>query len=762
MSIAKQSKSRLLMVLALAAAGLLVVCCVAAVVLFMPAESDSVSFDQPMPTEIQETVPLETEEVVEEPAPTSESVEAPNPEVQPVAPQGEMYVHPQLAFQVQSFGDRQEEGENYVTFYDEENILDLTIFDVNGSLSQNNLERIAAQVLQAVLVDTEWAAGFTLTKDTPVQVNNGYVVYFRIDGASSGQTEGALFLQQNGSSLAALTLLTPSVNQNNDAFMAEAESFIPSGGQAAQQPPVAPPAQGEDAAAAFDVKRDGFSFENYGNQRGIQGLTSTEMKRMFGEKVCASISGDKCTLKPAAKSWMQQANAAMSGGHCEGMAVLSQLFYYGQEQPDEFGAPQPFDLSLNNNQALQREIAYWWVTQSTRPGGLRKVNGSPREVVETLRQSFSQGKDAQEWWVVGIYMRDGSGGHAITPIGVEDVSADQTDILVYDNNWPGEVRRIEVNMRKNAWYYLAAVNPSETEAVYEGDSRTQTLEIVAISPRLNEQVCTFCGGRGAVAQAPEGPRSLSIPQYYEIYLEGRTDLLITDEAGNQIGYLDGELINTIPDAAMDTFRFGMDVWDVNYEPVYKIPVGTTFGVSVVGANITEPSTATVTIIGPGFYMSIADILMDPGEIDTIGVANDERFFGLVYMTNYTETPIVELGIENDDGSAYAFQAQATELTGEEDTLNVGIDLDSGQFILNSSDNTNPGTYTIDILRLTPEEILAFGTQDLVLDPEATIYLNYLTWPAGDAPMTADVDANSDGTIDETIELPNTSGDWTWE
>jgi hypothetical protein len=391
------------------------------------------------------------------------------------------------------------------------------------------------------------------------------------------------------------------------------------------------------------------------------------------------------------------------------------------------------------------------------------VNGSPREVVETLRKSFADGKNAQEWWVVGIYMRDGSGGHAITPIGVEDVSDTQTDILVYDNNWPGDVRRIEVNMRDNTWYYLAATNPSQREAVYEGDEGTQTLEIVGISERLSQQVCSFCSGRGNVAEAPAaGPRSLAAQQYYEIYLDGKTDLLITDEAGNQIGYLDGQLINTIPDAEMDTFRFGMDVWDANYEPVYKIPVGTAFGIAVVGANITEPSTATVTIIGPGFYMSIADILMDPGETDAIGVANDGQFYGLVYLTDYSETPIVEMGIENPDGTAYAFQAQATELVGQEDTLNIGIDLDTGQFILNSSENKEAATYSIDILRLTPDGLFAFGARDLVLDPEATIYLDYLNWPAGDAPMTAEVDTNSDGTIDNTLELPNTSADFEWE
>ncbi|MFM8321388.1 MAG: hypothetical protein ACKOC5_10770 [Chloroflexota bacterium] len=758
-----RSKSSLLVIMFLAGVGLLAVCCIAGFLIFWPASEDSQVADEPPAVE------MATQAAQDQPEEPAEPVDAPTqapagPQDAPAEPGqftlGAQYTHPTEGFQVAAYGDRYDEGENYVTFYDDTNVVDVTIFDLQGSLNQNSLAGLANEVLKAVLIDTDWAQEYTLTEDAPVEINAGYLVYFNYTDSTGTPAEGALFLRQADRKLAALTLLAPDADPVLETFGQMVESYLPSGAELAEQPAETQPAQPDGPlTSGLQVDVDGFSFENYGKGRGILHLTPVEMRRMFGDKVCASFEDNQCVLKPAAKSWMREANDAMSGGHCEGMAVLSQLFYYGAEKPNDFGAGTTYSLEFGN-QELQREIAYWWVTQSTNPGGTIKVNESPKAVVEALIENFQQGREAREWWVVGIYQRDGSGGHAITPIGVEQTGDDQYDILVYDNNWPGEVRRINVDMRQNTWYYLAATNPNEAEAVYEGDQDTQTLEIVAISPRIGQQACTFCSGRGQVADA-SGPRSLARGEYYEIYLDGNTDLLITDDQDRSVGYIDGKLINEIPDAQMDTFRFGMDVWAEDYEPIYKIPVGTTFGIAVQGANITEPSTATVTIIGPGFYMEISDILLDPGDVEALGVSNDGKFFGLAYLSDYTETPVVSMGIEGEEVS-YAFIAQATELTGAEDTLNVGIDLETGEFVLNSQDNVDPGTYDIYILRLDQDGLAAFGTSGLILEPGETVYLQYLNWTTNGQVLTAEVDLDGDGVIDQVLELPDTSDEFTWE
>ncbi len=49
----------------------------------------------------------------------------------------------------------------------------------------------------------------------------------------------------------------------------------------------------------------------------------------------------------------------------------------------DFGADSVSDLEFAGNEALQREIAYWWVTQGTSPGASQSVRDSPSEVLDT-------------------------------------------------------------------------------------------------------------------------------------------------------------------------------------------------------------------------------------------------------------------------------------------------------------------------------------------------------------------------------------------
>ena len=78
-----------------------------------------------------------------------------------------------------------------------------------------------------------------------------------------------------------------------------------------------------------------------------------------------------------------------------------------------------------------------------------------------------------------------------------------------------------------------------------------------------------------------------------------------------------------------------------------------------------------------------------------------------------------MGVETGQADN-AFWVQATEFTGIEDTLNVAVDLETGEFILNSSENEYAGTYELHVLRIDDEGFSAFGTDGLVLDPFSTI------------------------------------------
>ena len=204
----------------------------------------------------------------------------------------------------------------------------------------------------------------------------------------------------------------------------------------------------------FTPAANGFSFSNYGNDIPAINLTATELRRMFGDQVCARLEGDECTLTPPAEQWMEQVNGAMSGGHCEGMAVLSLMMYTEQVSPQDFGGTTASDLDIND-ETLQREIAYWWTTQTVAPTYTNVIKGTPMEILELVQQMDASG----ETYTIGIYKEDGSGGHAITPFGVEVKEDGLYAILVYDNNYPGETRELLVDSRDNTWLYEASINP---------------------------------------------------------------------------------------------------------------------------------------------------------------------------------------------------------------------------------------------------------------------------------------------------------------
>ncbi len=159
------------------------------------------------------------------------------------------------------------------------------------------------------------------------------------------------------------------------------------------------------------------------------------------------------------EQWLQQVNEAMNGGHCEGMAVLSNLFYTGQINTADFGADSVPALDIVGNEALQREIAFWWATQATQPARTGIVQQTPSGVVNTLQNAFAVGPSGSDQYAVGFYKRDRTGGHAVTPYAVEDRGGGIYWIMIYDNNYPGAARAIEVDTNADTWRYSGSTNP---------------------------------------------------------------------------------------------------------------------------------------------------------------------------------------------------------------------------------------------------------------------------------------------------------------
>jgi hypothetical protein len=115
---------------------------------------------------------------------------------------------------------------------------------------------------------------------------------------------------------------------------------------------------------------------------------------------------------------------------------------------------------------------------------------------------------------------------------VDNVAHGQSDVLVYDNNWPGQVRRVHWNTRTDSWSYVAAQNPSVPGSMYKGNAGTGTLSLIPTTPGWAST---------SVRSAPN-----------QMWLHGNAynhaQLLIRDPQERAIGYEGATLVRQIPGA----------------------------------------------------------------------------------------------------------------------------------------------------------------------------------------------------------------------
>ncbi|MBN1234684.1 MAG: hypothetical protein JW999_01390 [Methanotrichaceae archaeon] len=481
--------------------------------------------------------------------------------------------------------------------------------------------------------------------------------------------------------------------------------------------------------SGFRPDIDGFGFQNYGEHPETVDLTPEEMQRMFGDQVCASMVGGKCILTYPAERWMNQAISAMKFGHCEGIAVLSSLMYYNQTHPNLFGGNSTVDLSLENV-LLQREVGYWWITQVTSPGGSKKVLESPQAVLDTLAQAFFEEKGANEWWVMGIYLPDGSGGHAITPFAVEDSGNGTARILVYDNNWPRDSRFIEVDTLSNTWRYQSSINPDEPDSLYSGNASTKNLEIVSLSSRLGQQQCDFCGAESAAtdenAEVKNGSKgTLQGAKSIQIWQSGKARALITDENGQRVGLLEsGRFVNEIPGAEIRNLKFGPAGMGIAHPPVILLPLAlindSHLAININStANDSQKNQADTTIIAPGFALSASVPDLGRGLNQSMDLFSEGEAYNVSISANRQLSPTISI---DTNYQRITLSGLKIDPSGR---INISMDPAFGAFSMSTLGNLKPGTLQLLMTSLDPASGASstFKSLDLMLRPDDAVSMD---------------------------------------
>ena len=385
---------------------------------------------------------------------------------------------------------------------------------------------------------------------------------------------------------------------------------------------------------------DGFAFPNFGAAATPTEFNANDMSTMFssGADICVQSSGE-CELSAEARAWARMVNQARVSGHCEGLAVLASTRFIGNELPKTITLAQQEELT----HAIMRAFATQFLDE-TQEATKTWAKKSPSEIVSALVESLKTGAPK---FTLGVYTD--SGGHAVLPYAVEFPSVDIAHIMVYDSNWPGMNRYVEVNLAEETWKFsFSGADPVSDPQVWQGGAGD--IDITPLEARI-DGTCPFCGEKVGVQKSLLLIRSAK-PDW-------------------SIQSVDGELTagsELVGESVVRPLRSALpprpDIADANRQGPTDYLVFT--NLSGKGVSIRLGSAARVVGVTPQAIFEI-DAQSDAPAVD-IQISNAEVA---------VDDPQVGLTLSNEDSVASS-AGNANTVSAEGDGITVNITTDEGE------------------------------------------------------------------------------------
>jgi hypothetical protein len=484
----------------------------------------------------------------------------------------------------------------------------------------------------------------------------------------------------------------------------------------------------------FRPKPSGFGFENWGgNEHPLSDLTADDARALFGDRVCARFEKGVCVPTPAAKLWLAEMNQMKKGGHCEGMAAMSAAFHVKKESSNDYGAAQPFELQPKKTE-LMRTISAYFATQALEP--VNAATSATREwslqkIVDQLVAALGSKTD---YVTLGIY--GAAGGHAITPYMVEELGPGVYRIHVYDNNYPGVAKHVDVDVPKDRWVYAgAALNPSEDPAPWEGGQGS--MDITLLSTRYEPLQCPFCGDH----RPPKGPQQSPVPSTprkpsidsdgYTVLTPARcSQVQATRKADKkQLSGARNGAKNEISGATMRPMRGSKGC-------VVRLPRDQEYDVLLVNDGISAPGAATgVTIFYPGNVYSVSNVVLVANANQTFSLSKDN----FAYVAGGSQQPTLRItGDRAGSNTLY----EVTGFTLHDGKSFGATEGDDGRITLHD-DDAQLDQCDISAEVVSESETEVHDLDDVDFGEKGQLILH----GEDDGGLDVDVDSDSDGTSD---------------
>jgi len=496
-------------------------------------------------------------------------------------------------------------------------------------------------------------------------------------------------------------------------------------------------AQGKVLAdSGFRPKPNGFGFANWGgDEYPYSDLTANDAVALFGERVCARWEGETCVPSAATKAWLKEMNEMMKGGHCEGMAALSAAFHVKQEQPVDYGAKQAFELSPKDKE-LMSTISTYFATQAIEP--VQSITAETRDwplqkIVDSIVATLAAGKD---YPTLGIYGADG--GHAITPYMVTQLGDGLYRIYVYDNNYPGAEKFVEVDTKKGVWVYAgAALNPKEDPAPWEGGQGA--MDLTLLSARYEPLACPFCGSHtpprrpASPPPAPNHPRKPSVSSdSYSVITPNRCSLIQATRKKDkkQLSREKSGAKNEIKGASMTSLRGSRGCY-------VRLPANEQYDVQLVSDGRPVSSALTnLFIFAMGEVYGVSNIALSGSKPQVFNIGSS----GFSYQAGGSQKPTLIVATDRSGPNAY-YEVSGFTLT---DGFEFSAQMDDKGAVSFSDNDPNLDSFDVqgEVITETSSEDLDFV--DLSASDAGDVELEL----EADGDVDVDIDSDGDGTEDE--------------
>ncbi len=226
---------------------------------------------------------------------------------------------------------------------------------------------------------------------------------------------------------------------------------------------------------------NGFAFANFPASWYEDEFVADDLVAMFGSdpSVCVDGIAEPCELTAEAAAFARMVNQSRASGHCEGLVAVAQARFNEQSDPPTANLADDSETI----KAIMRAFATQFIPE-VRDEITTWLGSSLADKIKALETSLAEGKLT---YSLGVYIEDG--GHAILPYAIEYLTPTKPRIMIYDSNWPGRNRWVDVDLETETWTFsFSGDDPDNDPDLWSGGA--DRMDLTSIDSR--EGSCPFC------------------------------------------------------------------------------------------------------------------------------------------------------------------------------------------------------------------------------------------------------------------------------